>query len=66
MIFLFKKYIYKISGGTQLRTCVYRSYAPELKQGVWSNVINNAPTVLADKMSEMNYRERSNFLLSGF
>ena len=28
-ILIKKIYIYKISDGTQLRTCVYRSYAPE-------------------------------------
>ena len=27
---LILKKIYKISGGTQLRTCVYRSYAPDV------------------------------------
>ena len=38
----------------------------QLRRNLWSDVINNSPNVLADKMSEMNFRERSNFLLSGF
>ena len=43
--------------------CASRS---QLRRNLWSDVINNAPKILADKMSEMNCRERSNFLLSGF
>ena len=38
----------------------------ERRRNLWSDVINNSPKVLSDKMSEMNFRERSNFLLSGF
>ena len=38
----------------------------QLRRNLWSDVIINSPKVLADKMSEMNFRERSNFLLSGF
>ena len=38
----------------------------QLRRNLWSDVINNSPKVLAVKMSEMNFRERGNFLLSGF